>query len=231
MNARSTTSAGPKKIALRFSTLILATLFSSCILGFRIVYAGPTGYIFLFWNLFLAWVPFLYALAAEYFHRKKRSVAWYWIFIFLWLMFFPNAPYIITDFVHVSPWASIGVPLWFDVLMIASFAATGLLLGLCSLKIIERITVERLGIVWSWVFTVIVSLLAGFGVYLGRYLRWNSWDLIVSPNELFQDIGERVVQPMVHSYTWFVSVVFGALIIFLYLGFSRFCDYHRSRRA
>lgn len=206
--------------------LVWATLICFCIVGFRIVYAGMTGYVFLVWNLFLAWLPLLFADAAKLFHHKKNTIR-FWIFGFLWLIFFPNASYIVTDFTHLNPWATVGVPQWFDFVLIASFAATGSLLGLCSLQTVKTITLERLGAFWSWFFLTAVSLLAGFGIYLGRYLRWNSWDVLLNPQELFSDIGTRIGQPLLHPQTWFISFLFGALILSSYVVFNHFCMYGR----
>ena len=156
------------------------TLVCLCMLGFRVVYAGMTGYVFLLWNLFLAWLPLLFADAVHLF-QEHRSRVRFWLFGFLWLIFFPNAPYIVTDFIHLDPWATVGVPWWFDFLLISSFAITGGMLGLCSLQTISQITSRWFGLFWSWLFMVVVSLLSGFAIYLGRYLRWNSWDVLFNP--------------------------------------------------
>jgi len=222
-------SKDSKKITLNFGVLAVATLICLCIVCFRIVYAGKTGYIFLVWNLFLAGVPFLFASAAEHFHYKKSAIG-FWIFSFLWLIFFPNAPYIVTDFTHLRPLVLSGVPFWFDVVMISSFAITGILFGLCSLKIMGRIMFERLGAFGSWLCVVAVALVSGFGIYLGRYLRWNSWDIFFYPNELFQDITERLAQPTTYQQALFTSLLFAALVLCSYVVFSHFFDYKHSKK-
>ncbi len=218
----------PKKIIVDFGMLAAATLFCFCFVGFRIVYAGRTGYIYLFWNLFLAWIPLLFAIAAEHFYNKKKPSSGFLIFGFFWMLFFPNAPYIVTDFSHLR--VSLSIPLWFDVVMIASFAGTGILLGLCSLQIMGRLTLQKFGAFWSWLFVVISSLLAGFGIYLGRYLRWNSWDVLLNPGQLFQDISNRILQPLSYPQTWFISFLFAALVISSFLIFTHFCEYRHRKK-
>jgi len=216
-----------KKISVTLSMLGVATLFCLCLLGFRIIYAGKTGYLFLVWNLFLAIVPLIFAGIAEHFHRKNNTI--FWLFGFLWLLFFPNSPYIVTDFMHLRVLVSTVVPFWFDVMVIGSFAITGILFGLCSLSVIGRITFKRFGIFWSWMFMIFVALLSGFGIYLGRYLRWNSWDIFVSPNELFSDINQRITQPLSFPQTWIISLLFAALILCSYVVFNRFFEYKNRK--
>lgn len=220
----------PKKIGVNFALLEWATLFCLSFVGFRIVWAGMTGYIFLIWNLFLAWIPLFCADAVELFHQKRSKVR-FWLFGFLWLIFFPNAPYIVTDFTHLDPWKTVGVPVWFDFGMVAAFALTGILLGLCSLQVMQKIVQERFQAFWSWFFITAVSLLTGFGIYLGRYLRWNSWDILFNPQELFKDIGDRLIQPIAHPVTWFISLLFASLVISSHLVFSHFCEYRSSKKS
>ena len=223
----------PKKLKVNFHVLEVATLICFCLVGFRIVLAGRTGYLFLAWNLFLAWLPLLFADAAELFHRHRHAVR-FWIFSFFWLIFFPNAPYIVTDFKHLLQRFSVlnlTVPWWFDFIMIAAFALTGIVLGLCSLQVMKKITFEKLGAFWSWLGMVGVSLLAGFGIYLGRYLRWNSWDVLLNPGELFHDIAVRLTQPLAHPETWLISFLFAALVLFSYVLFNACCTYSSSKNS
>lgn len=221
----------PKKLKVDFSILAAATLVCFCIVGFRIVIAGRTGYLFLAWNLFLAWLPLLFADAAELFHRHRHTVR-FWISSFLWLIFFPNAPYIVTDFKHLLQRFSVlnlAVPWWFDFAMIGAFALTGIVLGLCSLQVMKTIALERLGAFWSWFGMVAVSLLAGFGIYLGRYLRWNSWDVLLNPGELLKDIAVRLTDPLAHPETWLISFLFAALVLFSHVVFTAFFRYSRKK--
>src|SRR3954452_18414503 len=108
----------------------------------------------------------------------------------LWLAFFPNAPYIVTDFVHLSrdPLA----PLWFDGLTIGAFAATGLLLGLGSLYLVQSAVRRELG----WVVVSAALVLGSVGIYLGRFVRLNSWDFFTNPHYVAYLVRLRLPDPL-----------------------------------
>jgi uncharacterized membrane protein len=149
---------------------------------------------FLVWNLFLAWMPYLMALWAESADRR----AWWHALLpgALWLLFLPNAPYIMTDFVHLEGLEMIW---WYDIGMLLAFAWAGCLLGVVSLHLMQRIVRERLGAAASWAFLLSSCGLSGLGVYFGRFLRWNSWDVLFSPrglaHELLQVLGDPAQYP------------------------------------
>ncbi len=155
-------------------------------------------YAFLIWNLFLAWAPYVAALQAE---RLQRLGASWWpigFWLSIWLAFLPNAPYIITDLQHLRP--LMPVPFWFDIVLLFGTAGTGLLLGLLSLyevhHILRRILSER----WSWLLLLLAMGLSGFGVWLGRFQRWNSWDLVTRPEAVLRDIFQVVIHKNPHAF-------------------------------
>lgn len=154
----------------------------------QMVWTRGATFLFLLWNLALAWVPYLAALWAERLQRLRaarwRVVAW----LLVWLAFLPNAPYIITDFVHFRHRPP--VPLWLDLTLLFASACTGLLLGLLSLHEAHRVLRQWMSAVWSHVCMVASIGLAGFGIWLGRFQRWNSWDIVARPADLLQDIAE-----------------------------------------
>ena len=161
---------------------------------------------FLLWNLFLAWIPLAMALAAEAFEERRRWMAAV-VAGGLWLLFLPNAPYLITDFVHLKPRPSI--PLWYDMLMLLSFSGAGLLLGYASVMIVHRIVARHYGVVAGWATALTAMFLSAFGIYLGRFLRWNSWEAITEPMPLFRDIAVRLMNPLQHPKTFVVTGLFG----------------------
>ena len=178
-----------------------------------IVYAG------LVWNLFLAWVPYLFSLWADHLHQRHPR-RW-WLLILpgaLWLAFFPNAPYIITDLAHLDDWASI--PLWYDVGMVAAFALAGLFLAIFSLRTMQDLVRDYFGSLLSWLFVVVVLGLAGLGIYLGRFLRWNSWDLVLNPRGVLGDVAVRVADPLGYPRTLGVTLLFAALLFVCYLALT-----------
>ena len=164
---------------------------------------------FLGWNLMLAWVPYL---AAWRFERGDSLLRWAWFL--LWLLFLPNAPYIVTDFIHLQHRPP--VPVWYDMVMLFSFASTGLMLGLLSLYEI-RLALRRQ---WSRMFTEGIMCatigLAGFGVWLGRFQRWNSWDVFSNPAGLLRDLLQTVSQRRELIDALGVSGLIGALLLMGY---------------
>jgi uncharacterized membrane protein len=172
------------------SPLCLATV------EYRIHRTGDAYYRFLVWNLFLAWVPLGLALAV------------------LWLLFFPNAPYMLTDFVHLGE--SPAVPVWYDALMLTSFAWTALLLGYASLYLVQIVVRRRAGQVASWIAVAVALGLASFGVYLGRFVRLNSWDAVLHPHRVARLVHAQVENPLQHPRMVAVLLV---LAVFLLVGY------------
>ncbi len=192
-----------------------ATVFSVAIWRLRSEYTGNGRYGFLIWNLFLAWIPFLisYFTYTMTLNRKWVSIV-IPIAAFFWLIFFPNAPYILTDFQHLANgWA--GLPVWYDVMMLIWFAFTGLLLGMVSLFLMQEIVRREFGRWVGWAFVALVTGLSSAGVYMGRFLRWNSWDILRNPTGIALYSFERVQDPSLQSIG-FIGL-FGAFFLFLYI--------------
>lgn len=206
-----------RQIAVLVS-LVFATLVCALLLFLRATYAHSPGYFGLLWNLFLAWLPMLASLAAYNFYQQRARAGWLIIplCLLLWLLFFPNAPYILTDLIHLRPWEN--VPLWFDLILIVSFAWCGTFLGLVSLYLMQMLVhqVTRNRAV-SWLFALVVLGLGGFGVYLGRFPRWNSWDVLLNPIRLLLDIWDRLRHPIAHAQTFAFSALFALLLMTVYL--------------
>jgi uncharacterized membrane protein len=135
-----------------------------------------------------------------------------------WLLFFPNAPYILTDLFHLR--LKSNVPIWFDLLLILSFAWVGLLYGFMSLWDIEKILSQKINRKFVPVISLFLLFLGSFGIYLGRYLRWNSWDIIREPFELFYDISDRFLNPFNHPRTWGMTLFMFVFLSMIYLSFK-----------
>ena len=197
----------------------LASMVACALVTFRFIYSGHTTYVSLVWNLFLAWIPWFLALFAENSCRKAGRVTFLVALCGLaWLLFFPNAPYIVTDFLHLQ--ALPPIPMWFDLFLLFSFAWAGLFLGFSSLYTMQRLVTEKLGRILGWLFTLVVLALSSFGIYLGRFLRWNSWDVLLDPRGLAGDVLSRLAHPTAYPRTYAVSflatVVFAAVYLTLY---------------
>jgi uncharacterized membrane protein len=191
----------------RSALLLPALAAASALCIVTVVYRGHhTGdhfYAFLVWNLVLAWVPLVLALGAYASARRRQGVATVVLGV-LWLLFFPNAPYLLTDFIHLHE--STATPLWYDALMLALFAWTGLLLGFGSLYVMQVVWKRAVGPAASWVGVVAALALASFGVYLGRFLRFNSWDALVRPRRIAHVIRTDLESPF-HSPRLVASLV------------------------
>lgn len=185
--------------------LVLASAWCVVILLARMSWAGDGLFLFLVWNLFLAWIPwFISAFAFPHFSWKKPAK---WGFAGIWLLFLPNAPYILTDLVHLR--TRVEVPFWMDLILIISFALTGLLIGLASLKHVweDAKMIPRIRV---FLFPAI-CILSAFGVYLGRYLRWNSWEVVSEPFSLISDLMQWVYHPSLLKEPLAFSVGFGIM--------------------
>lgn len=206
----------PYRFRLTLFTLLCgATIFSVVLFRFRTILSGSDEYAFLLWNIFLAWIPLGFAYAAESFSWNRKTLLLALPFVaVLWLLFFPNAPYILTDLLHLR-YPKEHVPLWFDVLLLLWFAWTGLSLGMISLFMMQNIIRREFGRITGWVFVLSVGFLASLGIYIGRFLRWNSWDVLLSPRDRLAEFLYYSTNPSLQSVV-FISV-FSALFIFIYI--------------
>lgn len=170
----------------------------------------------LIFNLGIAWVPYWLALGAyvwqTYWPQRKIGLLG---MIGLWFIFFPNAPYIITDFVHLGQ--RYHLPFWYEILMLQSFALTGLLLGMTSLFYMQRIVTARRSPRAGWLFALISLIACSGGVYIGRFLRWNSWDLLHRPFEVLLAVGHTFANPVGYIRPYAFSILFAAFLIVSYL--------------
>ena len=184
---------------------------------FRFIYTDTKVFLFLNWNLFLAFVP--WAVTSVTILKPKLQTYRITIFILLsiWLLFFPNAPYILTDLFHLR--LKSAMPKWFDLILILSFAWTGLVFGFLSLWDIEKILSKSMNRIWMSLISVCLLFIGSFGIYLGRYLRWNSWDIINEPFNLLYDITDRLINPFDHPRTWGVTLFMGIFLNMIYWTF------------
>lgn len=196
--------------------LLLSTLLSIVMVAFRIMYSDSWGYIFLIWNLFLAWIPLCCAILLWWIVRWGiRFPLLLLAVVGVWLAFFPNAPYLVTDLLHLTPRHNI--PLWYDLMLIFSFAWNGLLVGYVSLWIMQNLAEQLYGRAVGWLLVLGTTAVSGFGIYIGRFLRWNSWDFVVDPRGLLLDIVPRLLNPLEHPQTAAVSFLFSVFLLLSYM--------------
>jgi uncharacterized membrane protein len=122
---------------------------------------------------------------------------------------------IVTDLIHLHPRPP--VPIWFDMMTMVSFAGTGFLLGFTSLYVMQRIVAETFGRAASWLFVLGVLGLTGLGIYIGRFLRWSSWDLLVNPIRLAADLFQQFSHPRSHPAPILYTFLFAKVCLLGYL--------------
>jgi len=182
--------------------------------GIRFLRSHELAYFNLVWNLFLAWLPLVFAVLASCRWQSRRQVL---LHAFLWLLFLPNAPYLLTDLVHLK--SRPPVPLWFDILLVQSFVLTGLFLGFLSVYLMHRLVSRSFGDRTGWIFITVILGLTAFGIYLGRFARWNSWDFFLSPIALAGDAFNLLIHPRSQKTAVGFSTLCGGLLFLGYLVF------------
>jgi uncharacterized membrane protein len=194
--------------------LLISSAFSLLLLSVRVITSGRFSYAFLAWNLFLALIPFLIAGWLSRNVNVMQNRVKLLLVIFVWLLFMPNCFYILTDLFHLENMGN-GHP-WFDLTLILSFAWNGLLFGILSISIMEKLLTKEKGKFISSLVICVVMWLNAFGVYIGRFLRFNSWDVILNPFALLREIAELVLNPYDYRYVWAVSFCFAVFMTILY---------------
>lgn len=174
--------------ALVFATVVCGGMLLArfaCAHEYRFRFAG------LFGNLLLAWIPLILALLIR---RISSRGLWFWFASLMWILFFPNAFYIVTDLIHLKKFGTGGIYPWYDIILTAGFACSGMFLGTLSLYVLHLGIRQRFGWRAGWLFAGSTLALGALGIYLGRFLRLNSWDVVTRPARLASKVS-TVVEP------------------------------------
>jgi len=206
-------------VQTRFRTLSLisvALTFSVILLMLRMKLNKSFFFLFLIWNVFLAIIP--YTITMYLSTKPNLSTFKLTLWSLVWLAFLPNAPYIVTDLIHIR----IGSDslLWLDILVILSFALSGLLLFYMSILDMQKLVKSKFEKLPIEAISISILFLCGFGVYLGRFLRYNSWGIISQPHLLFLDILDIIVAPFQHYEAWLFTLGFGLFLVVGYWVFK-----------
>lgn len=194
----------------KYKWLIPLTSFSVLLITIRVAYTSQLMFSFLLWNIFLAAIPLFLSVQALKTNNKLRLLG----YSGLWLLFFPNSMYIITDLFHLTEREQI--PLWYDLILLFSSAMNGLIYGFLSLSNMEKIIARLNNNAIRNLLVFCVMLLCGYGIYLGRFERWNSWDIITQPHNLAGSILSHIVHPFRNIDVWSLSFCFGLWMYLLY---------------
>jgi uncharacterized membrane protein len=230
LSSSSTDYQSYKRQLIVLASLGFATALCLGLLVLRAWHYRRSAQLWLGWNLFLAWLPALGAFTAYNLNRWPTRLRWPPIIglSLLWLLFLPNAPYLVTDIIHLRPHP--GVPLWYDLITLVAFAWTGCFLGLVSLFLMQILVRRTVGNAASWLFVFVVLSLNGLGIYLGRFLRWNSWDVFFNPIGLFNELLEGFSRPMEQLQSIAFAGLFTLLFSAVYLMLLAFTQLHQEHR-
>jgi uncharacterized membrane protein len=205
-----------RETAVPVLALSFASLVSGVLVVARILSTGNLYYGFLLWNLFLAWLPLVFAvLACDNFRNAPRPNLRLAGLAMAWLLFFPNAPYIFTDLIHLH--TRFFGQFWIDLATVLTCALTGWVLGFVSLYLMQSIVSRMFNPLTGWLFTLAATGLGSFGIYLGRFWRFNSWDVVAKPAQLFRGLGAVTSRSLIDPGTIAFPLLFAAFLLSSYL--------------
>ncbi|HSV57170.1 MAG TPA: DUF1361 domain-containing protein [Magnetospirillaceae bacterium] len=238
MEARKPGTTYPDQLIPSFRTLLIllaltALGITGCLtfLAFRVVLLGNPFYTFLGVNLLLACVPLGLASIQVILLRAVEPCHWRSGFIAAcaagWLLFYPNAPYLFTDFIHLAEktwirgdptrWLGVRGVLWYDIVMSGAFAFVGHFLGLLSMWVEGRVLDAAWGRIPARIFLAFAALLSGYGVYLGRFVRLYSWDAVLAPGKVVEGFVGILSDPKAAlfslAFSFFVAVTYGMMVL------------------
>ncbi|MEY8870353.1 DUF1361 domain-containing protein [Meridianimaribacter flavus] len=197
----------------RFKLILILTAslaLSIVLLMIRAKITHSFFFLFLVWNLFLAIIPYGITTYLSSISKPKKLVFVFWFLV--WLLFLPNAPYIVTDLLHLK--ISSNPMLWLDVLLVTSFAYNGLMLFFLSLSDMEKLLHQYINKKYISSILLLLFGLTAFGIYIGRFLRYNSWEIIHQPSAIFTDIFEIIFKPNIEA--WAFTITFGSFLAISY---------------
>jgi uncharacterized membrane protein len=189
----------------------LPSLLAMGILFARLAVIHRLAWGFLVWNLFLAWLPLGFAVAAHAVRSRSRLLCL--ALLAIWLLFLPNAPYILTDVVH----ALRGQHYWYDLAMILTFAMAGVSAGVASMRVVHRTLTTLIGPLLAAAAVAASAMLSGVGIYLGRVLRWNSWDVVVRPDIVWPKLFSAALSPWDNRHAVAFAILFGTIFGMMYV--------------
>jgi uncharacterized membrane protein len=199
-----------------FKSIAFMLVFNIVLIIIRIYITQSLFGVFLIWNLFLAVIPLAIAYALS---LVKAWQAIHYFYLSLWLLFLPNAPYLITDLIHLIPRQ--GIPYWYDTFMLFLSATNGLFIGIIAIKLVISAIKQHFALAPIVILEWIVCLLCGFGVYLGRYLRFNSWSMLTCPQGVLAKVWHCIIHPVLNSMAWYITMLFAAIIYVFYTTTAR----------
>jgi uncharacterized membrane protein len=205
----------PYRFIISLTVLPIVSVF---LLAVRATASDSSRYLFLPWNLFLAVVPLLLAWWLAWRIRKFGWVKWQQLLLTLtWVVFLPNSFYLVTDFIHLRP--NHEADLLFDIVLLSSFMISGLIFGLISIYMVHAELVKRLREKYAYGLIGLIILACSFAICLGRYTRWNTWDILLQPAGLLFDVSDRLINPGLHAQTYQTTLTLFMVLFATYIVF------------
>jgi uncharacterized membrane protein len=195
--------------------LILSNGVSLLLMLSRMVASDSSRYWFLLWNLILGWLPVVFAIWLSHRLRHSRWLsAGNLVLTALWLGFLPNSFYLVSDLIHLQITGEVSV--LYDAVLFMSFIFNGYVAGFMSIYVVHKEVLRRLGEDTSHLLISGVLLLSSLAIYLGRALRWNTWDVLVNPAGILFDVSEQVINPVSHPQSVVTTLTFFMLLGSMY---------------
>jgi uncharacterized membrane protein len=209
--------------------ILLLNLLSLGMLGGRILATGTFRHGYILWNLVLAWIPLGLALVLRDSLKKTPWPLWpNGLYAALWVIFLPNTWYVLSDYIHVFPTGEVSQ--LFDIILISTLVFSGFTLGFTSVYLVHRELLRKMKARSAHQIIAAVFLISSFAIYLGRDLRWNTWDVITNPAGLILDVSDRIIDPLGHPRSITVTGLFFMLIGVMYIGIYRTLQINKSPR-
>lgn len=196
--------------------MLVSVLFTFVLTATRYLYTSDPVYLFYPWNLFLAVLPMYFSRQLQGLKRLRLKAL---LLLGCWLLFLPNAPYLVTDLFHFEQRKS--MPYWYDLILVVSGAWNGLMLGMVSLMQAERFLSRHINRKLILPFIMLLIVLCSYGIYLGRYNRYNSWDVVTTPLTVFHTIFSHCTSPVNHKSVWLFTFAFSAMLGIVYFTIRR----------
>jgi uncharacterized membrane protein len=219
-----------KEVELRFIKAIgLVSALCVAMFFIRAFATGVTRFVLVPENLALAWLALVFAWILVGQLKVRRWASWQNITLsVLWLLFLPNTWYVLTDFVHVVPGGDISQI--YDIVMMSTLVIAGFTLGFTSLIIVHKEFLKRWSKRRASGAVAVILLLASFAIYLGRDLRWSTWDVVTNPSGIILNVSDRVIDPFGHPRALNVTLLFFGLLSTLYLAIWQLLGPHHSSK-
>jgi uncharacterized membrane protein len=209
----------------------MGLLSALCIVFFiyRLLVTSTWRFSFIFTNLALAWLGLIFGWLLVFHLRKNSWLGWRSIGLtILWLAFLPNTWYVLTDFLHVKPTGEVSEI--YDITLVGILVIVGFVLGFTSLYLVHKRMLKSISEQKSLFIVAGVILLSSFAIYLGRNLRWNSWDVLANPGGIIVSISDRIIDPFGHPRAINVTGLFFVLLTTLYFAIWLFIHPVNARK-